>query len=399
MLASNSKQNKALNLRLVLSYIATLSPISRAEIARISGLTKQTITNMVDELLAAALVTEVGVKKDGVVGKPSKMLALCDSGTYSVGIRVFEHYCVLALYNLTNQKLAQSRIARSDDLPQALNQAVITLLSQHQLTIASLLGIGLSFADQADQHYPTHQARLDFVQQLANTTGQPVTLETTASACAACHMLYGEAKGLNSFVYVHLGRQIESTVVFGRRIMLGHNQLSGHLGEIFVSAETSSKDGELGRLDDFASLSALQQLTRQSELDLDSLTSLMQQQPQLIDKWLEHAAEPMRIAIHMLESVFNSQTIIFGGDVTTELLDLFIARLRPLIPSIAQFGSRDVPRMVKTPNVYDIAISGIAALPLHSALDMDRPYSACLPQFSGLTGKQALLYLNDGQSG
>lgn len=394
MQASNSKQNKALNLRLVLSHIATLSPISRAEIAKITGLTKQTITNMVDELLAAELVAELGIKKEGTVGKPSKMLALSAKGTYSLGFRIFSGHCQVALYNLTNSKLGEVQVERTEPLELSLQQAAQALLSEHKVSNEALLGAGLSFVDQFDQHYANHQARQALAQLLADKLSLPTVLETTAAACAACHMLHGEAKGLTSFVYIHLGLQIESAVVHSRRIMLGHNQLTGALGEIFVTPETSDKDAELGRLNDFASLDALRQQSRQPNMDLAAIAALLDEHPQMVDRWLELAAEPMRIAIHMLESVLNSQTIIFGGDITPELLDLLIARLRPLIPSIAQHGERDVPRMLKTPNVQDIAISGVATLPLHSALDMAQPYAAYLPQMSALSAKQALLFMS-----
>ena len=178
-----------------------------------------------------------------------------------------------------------------------------------------------------------------------------------------------------------------------RRILLGHNQLTGTLGEIFVTPETNHHDGELGRLNEFASLDALRKLAKQPNMDLKTLYSLAEHDPSAIDRWLDVAAEPLRIAIHMLESVLNCQTIIFGGDIAPEILDLLIAKLRPLIPSIAQFGDRDVPRIIKTPNVNEISLSGVATLPLHSALDMNIPYTACLPRLSKLTVKQSLLYL------
>ncbi|GAC21188.1 hypothetical protein GARC_4246 [Paraglaciecola arctica BSs20135] len=378
---------------MVLSHIATLSPISRADIAKITGLTKQTITNMVDELLAAELVAEMGIKKEGTVGKPSKMLALSGKNTVNAGIRIFSDYCDLALYSLTNDKMGQFRIERGQTPEKGLERGLASLLQDCAVENNALLGVGLSFVDQFDSQYPNQLAKLDFAQLLADKLKQPVIMETTASACAACHMLHGEAKSLNSFVYVHLGLQIESAVVHGRRIMLGHNQLTGALGEIFVTPETNHRDGELGRLNEFVSLDALRKLAKQPDMDIQSLYSLAEHNPGAIDRWLEIAAEPMRIAIHMLESVLNCQTIIFGGDIAPELLDLLIAKLRPLIPSIAQFGDRDVPRIIKTPNVNDISLSGVATLPLHSALDMNTPYTARLPRLTKLTVKQSLLYL------
>ena len=66
---------------------------------------------------------------------------------------------------------------------------------------------------------------------------------------------------------------------------------------------------------------------------------------------------------------YNCETIILGGDINTQFLVKFITLLRPFIPSISQFGDRHVVRLIKTPDVENITLKGIATLPLHTALN------------------------------
>ena len=110
------------------------------------------------------------------------------------------------------------------------------------------------------------------------------------------------------------------------------------------------------------------------------------------DAWLDKSAEPMRIAIHSLETLLNCQTVIIGGDVDSWFLDRFITQLRPYIPSIAQYGDRDVVRLIKVPQVEGLALKAAATLPLHAALSLSNMQTISLPNFDKLDPVQQLIY-------
>jgi predicted NBD/HSP70 family sugar kinase len=394
---SNSKQNKSVNLRLVLSQIVTQGPVSRADIARATYLTKQTITNLVDELLQQQLVVETGVKKEGV-GKPSTQLILNDDAAYSLAIRVKFNKVELALCYLTGALVTQCSAAfQAGQLLHVIEQQLQQLLAAHQLTALQLLGAGLTIEVTPDQSITERQQQMLLLQQqLVALLKMPVATEQTAAACAAYHLLHGEARALQSFCYIHLGQQVDAAVVYERRILLGHNGLTGALGEIFVTPEQDKYSGEFGRLNDFVSVSSLQQFAQKKlQTQLNTEGNQWSEAELLADKlelWFEQSAEPMRIAIHTLESIFNCQTIILGGEVSAWFLDKLISRLRPLIPSVAQHGSRTVPRLIKTPEVEKVALQGLATLPLHAAIRLDAQHALMLPPVSLLSTLQQLVF-------
>ncbi|AXV65870.1 ROK family transcriptional regulator [Pseudoalteromonas lipolytica] len=395
MKGSNAKQNKAINLRLVLSQIVTQGPVSRVEIARNTQLTKQTITNMVEELLAAKLVEEVGIKKAEGAGKPSKMLVLNKKAAYSIAIRVLNNELEVGLFYLNGEQINRLHtLVEPDALLDKAAYLVDTLVQIDNIDKSLILGVGLSLEVSDDTAINRFTFNKQWQQRLANKLQLPVALETSASACAAFQMLFGEAQQLHNFIFVHLGSRVESAVVYDRQILLGQNGLTGALGDIFVTPETDESTAELGRLNDFASITSLKAMLNLNDLTQEEVITQSAVSKHL-DRWVDQAAEPLRIAIHTLESLLNTQTIIIGGDVSDILLEKLIKQLRPFIPSISQYGDREVVRLIKTPDVANITIKGLATLPLHAALSRKNMQTLYMPLELQCSQIQHLVYASE----
>lgn len=393
MQGSNSKQNKAINLRLVLSQIVTEGPISRVEMSRNTHLTKQTITNMVDQLLTVKLISELGVKKEGSVGKPSQMLMLNKTAAYTLAFKIGEKEIEAGIFCLDGECLNQLAMPYTPD--ELIKQSCFladTLLTASQIVKNQILGAGLTFTYAKQASIEKYQFSQRIQEQLSDKLNLPVALETTAAACAAYQMLFGEAKQLHSFVYVHIGDTVDAAVVNDRKVLLGQNGFTGAIGELFVTPETNGNTAELGRLNDFASLNSLKEFLGQRTLTSTELIRNILLNSSKVEQWLENAAEPMRIAIHTLESLLNCQTIILGGDLNSDFLERFIKKLRPFIPSIAQFGERQVVRLIKSPDTEQIALKGAATLPLHAALNNLNMQTLHLKPAKTVTDIQALIY-------
>ncbi|KZN46322.1 ROK family transcriptional regulator [Pseudoalteromonas luteoviolacea] len=391
----NAKQNKATNLRLVLSQVVTLGPISRAEIARNTQLTKQTITNMVEDLLSVNLIEEVGVKRSEGAGKPSKMLCLNKKACYTLAVRISPEMLELGLYYVNGEYL--TKITHHTDTAWHVDDIAdeaLKLIQEKKLDHHSVLATGLSIQTGQGDTLFQYQASKRLQTELSQRLAMPVAVETTASACAAYQMLFGEAKTLHNFIYIHLGNKVEAAVVYDRQIMLGTNGLTGALGDIFVTPESSKSTGELGTLNEFASLTSLKKyIEKFDKKPVVSVKHLNPSKHTASKNWLSQATEPLRIAIHTLESILNTQTIILGGDIGEQCLDFLISQLRPFIPSIAQQGDRDIVRLIKVPNNDDVPMAGISTLPLHAALNDKNIQTLYTPPTSTQSKVQQLIYI------
>src|SRR4051812_15963799 len=80
------------NLALVLRHVAGRSPVSRADIATATGLTRATVSALVEDLVGGRLVTEVTRPSRGRAGRPSIGLGLDPAGPAGLGLEVNVDY-------------------------------------------------------------------------------------------------------------------------------------------------------------------------------------------------------------------------------------------------------------------------------------------------------------------
>ncbi|TMZ32364.1 MarR family transcriptional regulator, partial [Klebsiella pneumoniae] len=82
------EQQHAHNLALVSRLIFTHGPVSRAELAKHSGLTKTTVTQLTRELLDAGLIRELGLSRSNGPGRPATHLVVNSSGPVGIGVQI-----------------------------------------------------------------------------------------------------------------------------------------------------------------------------------------------------------------------------------------------------------------------------------------------------------------------
>ncbi|WP_160154626.1 ROK family transcriptional regulator [Microbulbifer sp. ALW1] len=409
MRGNNSKQSKTSNLRLVLNLITTARPISRVEIARRTALTKQTISNLTDELAGAGLIHETGIRREGV-GKPSKMLDLNPEGAYSIGLRVKAGGVEAGLYNIAGEAMEVRQFPLTEQNPEVLAetlaQVVEACLQRVAIARDRVLGVGLvlpppkSFS--RDPRKAGHQGVLSdqHIQQvrsqLVEKTGLPVACENVAAAVSASEMLYGAARDLQSFVYIHLGDSLEAGIVFNRQLFGGYNGISGRLGHVIVDQRGGQcVCGNHGCLDLYASLGSLAKtLGRKIKPGQDwwEILADPEKHKAVLEDWFQQMSEPMRIGFNMVENLVNPQTVILGGDIPDWFIDQFIRRLRPFIPSVSQYGERDIPRFIRAPKMENMALRGAATLPIYSAISSEGAGGIDIDGVGQVTELQELVY-------
>ncbi|WP_105103070.1 ROK family transcriptional regulator [Microbulbifer pacificus] len=410
MRGNNSKQSKSSNLRLVLNLITTGRPISRVEIARRTELTKQTISNLTDELAVAGLIHEAGIRREGGVGKPSKLLDLNPEGAYTIGLRVKSRSVEAGLYNIAGEALETRQFPLKeqgpDPLAETLAQIVEACLQRTTVLRERVLGVGLVLPPpQSFSRDPRKVGQVGLMsdlhvqqvrRQLVALTGLPVACENVAAAVSASEMLYGAARDLHSFVYIHLGDSLEAGIVYNRQLFSGYNGISGRLGHVIVDQRGGlCMCGNHGCLDLYASLGSLAKMLGRKIApgqDWWEILAEPDRHKAVLDTWFQQMSEPMRIGFNMVENLLNPQTVILGGDIPDWFIDQFIRRLRPFIPSVSQYGEREIPRFIRAPKMENMALRGAATLPIYSAISADGASAIEMSGLGEITELQELVY-------
>jgi predicted NBD/HSP70 family sugar kinase len=65
-----------------------------------------------------------------------------------------------------------------------------------------------------------------------------------------------------------------------------------------------------------------------------------------IGEWIGRVAPRLRQAVQIIESAFDPDTIVFGGELPKALLEQLVTGLAPLLPSLADHAGRSLPRVL-----------------------------------------------------
>ncbi len=139
---------KLVNLTEIFHMIYDLFPISRADLAKKSGMSPTSITRFVNGLLELNLITEAPaeVKK---VGRTATLLKINDSAFYSVGIDIDSSYINVSILNFLKQNIINKRIrtdisSKFEDLLDRAYELYLQALKESKLLESNIKGIGLS---------------------------------------------------------------------------------------------------------------------------------------------------------------------------------------------------------------------------------------------------------------
>ena len=257
-------QTRAHNASLVLRALYDLGPISRAEIARLTGLTRTSVGELVGELTAEGLAQEVG-RGPSTGGKAPTLVSLIDDARHMVTLDLGERTFTAALLNLRGE--IQQRASR--DLEGADGDAAVALV--HELIdelLASphneILGIGVGTPGIVDGDGTIRWAvnlswtDLPLGKRLADHYNLPTVVANDSRAAAFATFLFeGEDRPTNLIV-IKVGHGIGAGLVLDGQLFNGDGFGAGEIGHIVIEPDGAPCHcGRFGCLETVASVPAI----------------------------------------------------------------------------------------------------------------------------------------------
>ncbi len=315
------QETRAHNEGLVLGTIYDRGPISRAAVARSTGLTRTTVSDVVSELLRDGFAQEVG-RGPSTGGKAPILLNVPDAARHLIGLDLSEKVFRGAIVDLRGKIVSAIEVAvdnRDDDW--ALTHVIGLVDRLLALTDRPILGIGIGTAGLIDTTVGTvleavnldwHDVPLGSL--LAARTGLPVYVANDSQATALAEHVFGWPRTSNLIV-VKVGDGIGAGLVLDGRLYQGDGFGAGEIGHTTVRPGGSAcRCGRFGCLETVASTRAiLAQLGGHGIGRLPDAVAALEGGDPVVREVVVAAGRELGVALAWLVGALNVERIVLVG--------------------------------------------------------------------------------------
>jgi len=371
---------RELNLSLVLRHIHNEAPVSRAEIAKATGLNKSTVSSLVESLLERRLIYETGFNSVGT-GRPARLLEINPQAGGIIGVELGVDFFAIVLTDFTGNFLWSNLVSVNPMDAQEKILAQILDLTDEAINICRdqnlyVLGLGLSAPGTVDLKNETlvfapnlQWRNVPLRKIFSEHTGLNVYLENDANAAAVAEHLFGSAQRCEDFIFVVVSTGIGGGLFLNGNLYRGKDGYAGEIGHSPIVTEPFHKPchcGNLGCWETYANQHSIIQrvenrLANKRESIIPSLSSeqdgylsisIIKQAAVKGDKValeaLTETGEALGLGFASLIDAFNPEKIILGGSLS------IVGKY--LLPSIKEIATKHSLSDV-SPKV-DILLSG-----------------------------------------
>jgi predicted NBD/HSP70 family sugar kinase len=343
MPGSQSALRRANQLR-VLRAVRTAGALTQAEIARGTGLSAATVSNIVRELREAGTVV---VSPTFSGGRRAQRVELARHAGVAVGVDFGVSHLRVALSDLGDRIVAEETIAYdvAASAERGMRRAVWlveTLLAQARVDRSEVIGVGVGVPGPVDAAtgeidtatIMTGWAGVRPAEELRGRLGMPVHVDNDANLGALGEMVGGAGRGCGHLVYLKLSNGVGAGIVADGRLYRGAGGIAGEIGHITVDARGPvCRCGNRGCLETLVGGPyLLQMLPRPVGRDeppptlLSVIASAMAGDPGC-RRILSDAGRALGSGVAILANLFNPRLVILGGELA-QAGDLLVQSIR-----------------------------------------------------------------------
>ena len=326
---------RQLNRLRVIEAIYREPATSRADITRRTGLARQTVSTIVEELERASLVEERCVTDPAPgrnTGRPPILLSLVPGAAFAVGLDFGHQHIRVAVCDLSGQPVVDDwSPAEVDHAPTESLDLAHELVS-HALTSAGidrdrLLGVGMGLA--APINKSTGELEADGIlpgwhgirpaAEMEARLGIPVELANDADVGALGEKVFGAGSAVEDLVYVRLSAGIGAGMILAGRPYHGALGVAGEIGHVLADPRGPiCRCGNRGCLETIASpvaVAALLQRSTGRPVTIQTLLALVAAEDRGARRAVADAGEAVGKVVSALVNIVNPQLVLVGGEL------------------------------------------------------------------------------------
>jgi glucokinase-like ROK family protein len=359
--------------------------VSQADLSRLTGLSRTTVSTLIGELRAVGFVAELEThelsRAGGTQGgRPPVLLALDPSAGSAIGIDFGHSHVRVAVTDLAHRILCEREqtLAVDGDPVGSLDAAadlVRRTLAGTGVPDASVIGVGMGVPGPVD-HRTGRVGSTSILPgwlgimagaEMERRIGLPVAVDNDANLGALAESSWGAARGSANVVYIKVSSGIGAGLVLGGRLHRGANGTAGEIGhDIVDEAGPYCRCGNRGCLEAVAGGSAITEVlsrNRREQLSLGQVLDLAQDGDLACRRVLAEVGRQLGVSAARLCNLVNPDLVVLGG-MLARAGDLV---LEPMRESVRRFGvdsARDAVEIVPSALGERAGVLGALALVL-----------------------------------
>lgn len=354
------------NERRLLALIRRQAPLSRAELARLTGLALPTVSRLAEQLVQDELIVAEDKMMMSRLGQPSVPLSLAAHAAYAFGVAVRADAITVNLVHLSGRVVAtRTAPAGGAAREQALEQIaamIDRLIDDSEVPARRVCGLGLALPgffvdDPVRINAPLGMedwATADLERDLGTALGLPVIAENDGSAAALGEYLYGQGATYPSLAYLYIDRGLGGGLVIDGKLVRGRR---GNAGEWTGLLPPQARG-------DRPTLTLLAELLAEdghSLADLDGPDGDGESVAAAVERWIERIKPAADAIISAIGASVDPDAIVIGGQLPRPVA-------QRLLPRLAYFSvpvrgrDRTFPALCLSSVVGDAAALGAGAL-------------------------------------
>jgi glucokinase-like ROK family protein len=366
----------------ILDHLRLHAPISRAGLAEYTGLTRSTVSRIIDQLQSENLVHEIGPRQDKV-GRPGTLIELNPSGGTAVGVEIGVDFVSVILTNFVAQVLWRDHVDLPDesDVRAYLREAEKLIYAALQVSRNSgmqPLGIGVGVWGLVDiqkgevRFAPNLRWRDVPLKQLwEGRFGLTVFVENDANAATMGEYYLGATKNVDDFIYVNTGIGLGGGIISAGKLFRGWNGYAGEFGHMTIDPDGEAcMCGKRGCWETLVgSRVAVQSYKARTGQDVsfEKLVSLLRANDALSVEIFSKMGRSLGIGIGSLVNIFYPRCIVLGGALN-QVSDIILPIARDTFAKNSLFQPQQDIKIIPSELGADGCVLGCIALVLDEVI-------------------------------
>ena len=380
---SNQSGMRDHNERLVLSLVRQQGGLAKSDIARITGLSAQTVSVIMRALERDGLLLR-GEPIRGRIGQPSVPMFLNPDGAFFVGIKIGRRSVDLIVVDFRGKVRARQRQTYRYPSPNAIVAFAAAALPKAlaELTPTErdrVSGIGIAMPFQlwswvqalgAPQSEMDAWRDHDMQAEISALTGLPVYLQNDATSACGAELVFGSGEKPKDFLYFYFGTFIGGGLVLNGQLFLGRSGNAAGVGPLPVQG----KGQQLERLFAAASMSKLADAMEAAGEPSDYLWERPDHwtvSPQILSDWMDSAANGLAWAALTAATLLEIEAVMIDGWMPAEVRAEITRRTQTALLALDLDGI-DPPAIREGTLGPDARALGAAAIPLSQRYLIDQ---------------------------